>query len=169
MKLPKLEDNERWKSIEKLKLPSVDILEIDEQKEKFKKHFEIECEKVELKENVPVVESYKNLVDLFRKKNVDKDELFEVYQSEMKSLGLSCLEDFEVAIENGNLDLSRYDIYTLTQVFNHLENNKKVKNLEDYGMITIGDFYTLVTSGKLDVSKYEEKEIDLLLEKLLKE
>lgn len=183
MKLPPLDDNKANKKEEaanSLKLPEIDLLYIDEDREKFKKHFkeiisddedkanEKEKSNKEHQDKQKALEgTYRNMIEMFNEKE-NSEELLETYEKEIKKMGLYDLEKLEEAIENGKLDTSKYDIFALSKLLQKLEKTQPVKSLESYNMKSIEEFYMHVTSGKLDVSKYDEEELDDFIDKLAK-
>lgn len=177
MRLPPLDDD-KAKKRNYLKLPEVDLLHIDEDREKFKEHFK---ELIDEKESINEKElnkehqdkykelegTYKSLMGIFHEKE-NNENLLETYEKEIKEMGLYDLEALEKAIEDKRLDTGKYDIFTLTKLIKKLEKIQPVKSLESYNMKSIEDFYNYVTLGKINVSKYDEEELDDFINKLIK-
>lgn len=157
VKLPKISPIEL-----KERLPPIETVSDTWKKEKFKNHFGINVE------NEESIKSYEDLISIFNKKERDPSVLLQLYEDEMENMGLNNLEDILSAIENGKLDLTRYDTYTMNLLLNKMKRLQKNKPLENYGILTMEDFYSHVISGKLNISDYAEEEIDLLLKEILK-
>lgn len=178
MRLPPLDDTEIRKKEEakySVKLPEIDLLNIDEDKEKFKEHFK---EFIDKNKEIPNDEDYqnkyramekiyKNLMGINEKEN--NENLLEIYEEEIKKLGLYDLETLNKAIDTGEFDISKYDIFTMSKLLKKLEKTKPPKSLKSYPIKTIEDFYIHITSGKIDISKYEESEIDEFVDSLVKQ
>lgn len=178
MKLPPLNDKsvkDEKEAEYSLKPPDIDLLHVDENKEKFKEYFKelIENEGMEelseegQDEHDKLEKSYKSLIGLFDEKE-DSDDLLKKYEIEIKKMDLYNLEDIGEAIETGKLDISKYDTFTMSRLLMKLEKIEPPKSLDNFNIKTIEDFYTHVTSGKIDVSKYEEEELDKFIDDLMK-
>lgn len=166
MKLPRIHDIQPKDPV-KSRLPPIETIDIDEQKEKFKTHFNINVKDVGDKEDYDGIGvSYERLMNIFNKNYIEKGDMLNTFREEIKSFNICSLEDLEYVVENGLLDLNKYDTYTMTKIIEELK--RKTKGLNEYGILTMDDFYCQVASGKLDVSKYTESELDSFLDILMK-
>lgn len=178
MKLPPLNDDKKKSKKEKaensLKLPDIDRIHINENRERFKEHFkEIvnrgDKSKIDDKDNnASIKKTYEDMMGLFSKEEVSSDDLLVVYEKEIKEKNLYSLDSLEKAIDSGDFDLRDYDIFTINKILIRLEKAKPPVSLESYNIKTIEDFYEEVASGKIEIDKYPEKEIDDFIDKLMK-
>lgn len=176
LKLPNLNSLEVGKSGSRIhkndelfKLPEVHLLNNNEDKNKFKKHFELEnAEELEInEEHKEAIEKYESLMSIFKNKKIDSNDLLGIYRDEIKKMNLYNIEDIELSIKNGQLDLSKYDTFTMNKLLKEIEKKNDQKKLNEYEIETIEDFFELVTSGELDVSKYDSKELDKFIDNLI--
>lgn len=172
MRLPPLDVNQKREEAESsLKLPEIDLLHVDEEREKFKEHFKefiMKDEVVLNKDNKDKYEdvrgTYRNIIGMFQSK---EDNLLKIYEIELSKIGIHNTEDLEKAIENGSIDMNKYDTFTVNKLLQKLERTQPPENLESYNIKTIEEFYVKVTSGEIDVSKYEENELDKFIDSLI--
>lgn len=181
MKFPPLNNNDsklnKEEAKDSLKLPEIDRIDINEDKEKFKGHFnefrneneEIEVDRKGQYKHDELKKSYESIMSMFNKEEKDSDKLLEQYEKEIKEQGLYTLKNLEEAIESRNFDLSKYDVFTMNRLLSRLEKADLPASLESYNIKNIDEFYKHITSGKLDVSKYKTSEIDKLVDGLIEE
>lgn len=156
MNLPPLNNKKTQKG--SVKLPDIEILGEDE--EGFKDDF-VDNVKLDRKEQL----QYRRLFGIFNEEIQDKTLLLKHYEKEFKEKGLYNLEELNRAIDEGKVDLRKYDAFTMSKLIEKMAEGH-IKSLDSYNIETIEDFYMHVTSGKLDVSKYDEDELDEFIIKL---
>lgn len=156
MNLPPLRNKKTQK--DSVKLPNIENL--DEDEERFKDNF---VDNVELDRRKQL--QYRRLFGIFNEEIQDKALLLKRYEKEFKEKGLYNLEELNRAIDEGKIDLRKYDAFTMSKLIEKMAEGH-IKSLDSYNIETIEDFYMHVTSGKLDVSKYDEKELDEFIIKL---
>lgn len=163
-RLPPL--NDKQEENKDIKLPSIELLDIDHEKEKFKGHFdEFDNKENELISNEEVEARYKSLLEVVQ--NKDKSTLENLYIEELKLMGLYDLKKLEEAIESGVLDLGKYNVVIMSKIIHKLELIEPAEELASFNMKDMDDFYNLVSNGTLDLSKYSPEEIDSFIEKLM--
>lgn len=156
MNLPRLSNKKTEK--DSVKLPDIENLDKDE--EGFKDNF---VNNVELDKREQL--RYRRLFEIFNEKIQDKTLLLKHYEKEFKEKGLYNLEELNRAIDEGKVDLRKYDPFTMSKLIERMAESH-IKSLDSYNIETIEDFYMYVTSGKLDVSQYDEDELDEFIIKL---
>lgn len=156
MNLPPL-NNKKTKK-DSVKLPDVEIL--DEDEGEFKDNF-VDNVELDRKEQL----QYRRLFGIFNREIQDKTLLLKHYEKEFKEKGLYNLEELNRAIDEGKVDLRKYDAFTMSKLIEKMAEGH-IKSLDSYNIETIEDFYMYVTSGKLDVSQYDEDELDEFIIKL---
>lgn len=171
------ENNENIKALEEeaegsLELPEIDLIDIDNQNDESDDFVNVSEDEGMSKESQDIQNelkrAYESLMGMFRDKGKSSDDLLEIYEEEIRKRGLYSLEGLEQAIESGDFDLSKYDIFTMNRLITRLEKDKPPESLDSYNIKTLEDFYEHVTSGKLDVSMYKVEDIDELVDRLVK-
>lgn len=164
LRLPPL--NDKLEENKNIKLPSIELLDIDDEKEKFKGHFnEFDNKENELISNEEVEARYKSLLEVIQ--NKDKSTLENLYVEELKLMGLYNLKKLEEAIDSGVLDLSKYNVVIMSKIINKLELIEPAEELASFNMKDMDDFYNFVSNGTLNLSKYSPEEIDSFIENLM--
>lgn len=158
-----------------LKLPDIDLLDSQEEKERFKQYFkeiidEEGSEKFKDEENYNKAKvEYEQLFGIFHAEETDSEILLKSYEDEVRSLGFYKLEDLEKAIENDDFDLSKYDMFTIGKLIRNMEKNELTPKLSSYGVKDMEDFYRKVSSSEINISNYSEDEIDSFIDKIIGE
>lgn len=160
-----------------LKLPDVNSLDIDEEKEKFKKYFKevideegiTELNKGNKESYNQAKSEYEHLFGIFNDKKADPEDLLKSYENEVSKLGFNKLEDLEKAIDNNDFDLSKYDMFTFSKLLRKMEENESSPDLDKYNIKDMEDFYNKISSGEINISNYSQNHIDDFIDKLIKE
>lgn len=157
MKLPPL-NNDKDSNNRSVKLPNIEAL--NEEESKFKESIKStgEDKKREMQ--------YRKLLRIFDEDVKDETVLLNYYERELKAMGLYDLDKLNEAIDEGKIDLRRYDTFTLNKLIKRMVESD-VKSLDSYDIKTVDDFYRYITSGELDVSQYDEEELDRFINKLI--